>query len=84
MYIFKQPRIGGAVTPHQDGAFLYTVSQNGAPKYQNIPCQLPTPPSPNFPVMTNRSVYGFLFEKTTYAIKEVFIYSSIPLHGMPW
>ena len=25
MYIFKQPRIGGEVTPHQDGAFLYTV-----------------------------------------------------------
>ncbi|CAM9930868.1 unnamed protein product, partial [Choristocarpus tenellus] len=24
MYIFKQPRIGGEVTPHQDGAFLYT------------------------------------------------------------
>lgn len=25
MYIFKQPRIGGEVCPHQDGAFLYTV-----------------------------------------------------------
>lgn len=25
MYIFKQPRMGGAVLPHQDGAFLYTV-----------------------------------------------------------
>lgn len=25
MYIFKQPRIGGKVAPHQDGAFLYTV-----------------------------------------------------------
>lgn len=25
MYIFKQPKIGGEVTPHQDGAFLYTV-----------------------------------------------------------
>ncbi|CAM9112918.1 unnamed protein product [Laminaria digitata] len=28
MYIFKQPRIGGAVTPHQDGAFLYTEPQS--------------------------------------------------------
>ncbi|XP_051892858.1 phytanoyl-CoA dioxygenase domain-containing protein 1 isoform X2 [Pristis pectinata] len=24
MYIFKQPRIGGEVTPHQDATFLYT------------------------------------------------------------
>ena len=31
MYIFKQPRIGGAVIPHQDGAFLYTVSLKVAP-----------------------------------------------------
>ena len=23
MYIFKQPRIGTQVTPHQDGTFLY-------------------------------------------------------------
>ncbi|CAM9642201.1 unnamed protein product [Ectocarpus fasciculatus] len=28
MYIFKQPRIGGEVTPHQDGAFLYTEPQS--------------------------------------------------------
>lgn len=25
MYIFKQPRIGGVVTPHQDSTFLYTT-----------------------------------------------------------
>lgn len=28
MYIFKQPRIGGLVVPHQDGAFLYTNPQS--------------------------------------------------------
>lgn len=28
MYIFKQPHIGGAVSPHQDGAFLYTTPQS--------------------------------------------------------
>ncbi|CAM9893332.1 unnamed protein product, partial [Discosporangium mesarthrocarpum] len=28
MYIFKQPRIGGEVTPHQDGSFLYTEPQS--------------------------------------------------------
>jgi phytanoyl-CoA hydroxylase len=28
MYIFKQPRIGGAVNAHQDGAFLYTEPQS--------------------------------------------------------
>ncbi|KAG5180523.1 hypothetical protein JKP88DRAFT_270219 [Tribonema minus] len=28
MYIFKQPRIGGQVRPHQDGAFLYTQPQS--------------------------------------------------------
>ncbi|KAJ1410745.1 hypothetical protein B484DRAFT_336272 [Ochromonadaceae sp. CCMP2298] len=28
MYIFKQARIGGAVVPHQDGAFLYTEPQS--------------------------------------------------------
>jgi phytanoyl-CoA hydroxylase len=28
MYIFKQPRIGGEVCPHQDGAFLYTEPQS--------------------------------------------------------
>jgi len=28
MYIFKQAEIGGAVTPHQDGAFLYTEPQS--------------------------------------------------------
>jgi phytanoyl-CoA hydroxylase len=27
MYIFKQPRIGGEVTPHQDSTFLYTAPQ---------------------------------------------------------
>ena len=27
MYIFKQPRIGGKVGAHQDGAFLYTEPQ---------------------------------------------------------
>ncbi len=25
MYIFKQPRIGDKVTPHQDGSYLHTV-----------------------------------------------------------
>jgi phytanoyl-CoA hydroxylase len=28
MYIFKQPRIGGEVVPHQDGTFLYTEPQS--------------------------------------------------------
>lgn len=28
MYIFKQPRIGGEVSAHQDGAFLYTEPQS--------------------------------------------------------
>ena len=28
MYIFKQPRIGGRVNPHQDGSFLYTEPQS--------------------------------------------------------
>lgn len=28
MYIFKQPRIGGEVGAHQDGAFLYTEPQS--------------------------------------------------------
>ncbi len=28
MYIFKQPRIGGEVTCHQDSTFLYTEPQN--------------------------------------------------------
>lgn len=28
MYIFKQPRIGGVVNAHQDGAFLYTEPQS--------------------------------------------------------
>ena len=28
MYIFKQPRIGGEVVPHQDGTFLATVPQS--------------------------------------------------------
>jgi len=28
MYIFKQPHIGGVVSPHQDGAFLYTDPQS--------------------------------------------------------
>lgn len=28
MYIFKQPRIGGEVTPHQDGTFLATEPQS--------------------------------------------------------
>ncbi len=28
MYIFKQARLGGDVTPHQDGAFLYTKPQS--------------------------------------------------------
>ena len=28
MYIFKQPRIGGEVSPHQDGTFLYTEPQS--------------------------------------------------------
>lgn len=28
MYICKQPQIGGAVRPHVDGAFLYTVPQS--------------------------------------------------------
>lgn len=27
MYIFKQPRIGGEVVPHQDSTFLYTTPQ---------------------------------------------------------
>mgnify|MGYP005993194937 CR=1 FL=1 len=27
-YIFKQPNIGGEVTPHQDGTFLYTEPQS--------------------------------------------------------
>lgn len=27
MYIFKQPRVGGEVCPHQDGTFLYTEPQ---------------------------------------------------------
>lgn len=28
MYIFKQPKIGGLVVPHQDGTFLYTEPQS--------------------------------------------------------
>ncbi len=28
MYIFKQAKLGGDVTPHQDGAFLYTEPQS--------------------------------------------------------
>ncbi|CAI5723717.1 unnamed protein product [Hyaloperonospora brassicae] len=28
MYIFKQPKIGGEVKPHQDGSFLYTNPQS--------------------------------------------------------
>ncbi|MES1909366.1 MAG: hypothetical protein MHM6MM_002117 [Cercozoa sp. M6MM] len=28
MYIFKQPEIGGAVTPHQDSTFLYTEPES--------------------------------------------------------
>ncbi|XP_046846877.1 phytanoyl-CoA dioxygenase domain-containing protein 1-like isoform X2 [Xenia sp. Carnegie-2017] len=28
MYIFKQPRIGGEVSPHQDATFLHTIPQN--------------------------------------------------------
>lgn len=28
MYIFKQPAIGGEVSPHQDGTFLYTDPQS--------------------------------------------------------
>ncbi|DAZ96871.1 TPA: hypothetical protein N0F65_008832 [Lagenidium giganteum] len=28
MYIFKQPSIGGEVTPHQDGTYLYTEPQS--------------------------------------------------------
>jgi phytanoyl-CoA hydroxylase len=28
MYIFKSPNIGGEVTPHQDGTFLYTEPQS--------------------------------------------------------
>jgi phytanoyl-CoA hydroxylase len=28
MYIFKQPRVGGEVTCHQDATFLYTAPQN--------------------------------------------------------
>lgn len=28
MYIFKQPSIGGEVSPHQDGTFLYTEPQS--------------------------------------------------------
>jgi phytanoyl-CoA hydroxylase len=28
MYIFKSPNIGGGVTPHQDGTFLYTEPQS--------------------------------------------------------
>ncbi|XP_028405276.1 phytanoyl-CoA dioxygenase domain-containing protein 1-like [Dendronephthya gigantea] len=28
MFIFKQPRIGGEVTPHQDATFLYTTPVN--------------------------------------------------------
>lgn len=28
MYIFKNPHIGGEVTPHQDGTFLYTEPQS--------------------------------------------------------
>jgi phytanoyl-CoA hydroxylase len=28
MYIFKQPNIGGAVNPHQDGSFLFTKPQS--------------------------------------------------------
>eukprot|EP01040_Poterioochromonas_malhamensis_P017272 gene17272-19806_t len=28
MYIFKQPKIGGEVVPHQDGTFLYTEPQS--------------------------------------------------------
>lgn len=43
MYIFKQPRIGGEVSPHQDGAFLYTVPCSVAPfrmygKYRTVCC----------------------------------------------